>query len=261
MNNEIGNLDLTDRQLLATGAPPRKSFSREIGEATITHSIFGRARVRIIRKHDNIRRSLWWIVLMVLLALVALQVWLAWQQSETAQIEDPASASVPAMQESVPDTAPPPVLETVVPPQPAAAVVKPQPVATPVPVIVPQSTTPKAVPGPNAAAQLPAPTPLPKAVPGPSASAQAPAKTPLPQLQSAPPPAPVVPKVIVPAAPKVIAPAAPPVVKPAPQPAASGVEAVETLSSPVQGKAASQTRQDAEPQKVENPKNDIFSTP
>lgn len=99
MSHEIDQLDIPDRQLRVTSPQPRVSLSREIGEAVITHTIFGKARVRIIRKHDKLRRVLWWTV-MLALAAVAWQVWLALQAPLPSA--EPLSAASTETQTSAP---------------------------------------------------------------------------------------------------------------------------------------------------------------
>src|SRR5512138_155268 len=103
--HEMSQLDIPDRQLRTTSAHPRVSISREIGEATITHTIFGKAKVRIVRKHDRFRRGLELIVL-VLLAVAAWQMWLASQANAPLPSPDsPSSVSASARQ---PETISPP---------------------------------------------------------------------------------------------------------------------------------------------------------
>lgn len=77
MNHEISQLDIPDRQLLSNARP---SIWTEIGEAQITHTIFGRAKVRIIRKNDNRHRALW-ITGIVAIVLAAA----AWEGLFTSQ--------------------------------------------------------------------------------------------------------------------------------------------------------------------------------
>jgi hypothetical protein len=84
---EIGQLDVSDRQLLATKAKPRVSLSREIGEAVVTHTIFGRAKVRIIRKQDQTRRAMWMTALAV--TALAAAAWQASRQNEPQQNAEP----------------------------------------------------------------------------------------------------------------------------------------------------------------------------
>jgi len=57
MSHEINQLDIPDRQLQASTAQSKASTWTDIGEAQITYTIFGKAKVRIIRKHDNARRT------------------------------------------------------------------------------------------------------------------------------------------------------------------------------------------------------------
>ncbi|BCK88223.1 hypothetical protein MIZ01_2024 [Sideroxyarcus emersonii] len=84
MSHENSQLDISDRQLLPPASP---SVWTEIGEAEITHNIFGRAKVRIIRKHDNVRRALW-LVVIVAVAAIAWQGWLAFRPVDALQSAD-----------------------------------------------------------------------------------------------------------------------------------------------------------------------------
>jgi hypothetical protein len=103
MSHENSELDIADRQLLPTGTRPRVSMSREIGEAVITHTIFGKAKVRIIRKNDDSRRALWLTALAFAgVTLTSAAIWQGWfssPQIEPIQNADslaPVSAEVPA---------------------------------------------------------------------------------------------------------------------------------------------------------------------
>lgn len=92
MNHEISELDIPNRQLLASNVRP--SIWTEIGEAQITHTIFGRAKVRIIRKNDNRHRIFW--VLGVAVVAIAAAVWqglFTSQQPEEVQSADRPSVS------------------------------------------------------------------------------------------------------------------------------------------------------------------------
>ena len=85
MKQEIGQLDIPNGQLLDTGGQSKVSYSREIGEAQIVHTIFGKAKVRIVRKHDGFRRALWWMALAaVVLEVATWQGWLTPQPSGAA---------------------------------------------------------------------------------------------------------------------------------------------------------------------------------
>jgi hypothetical protein len=87
MSHEIGQLDIPDPRLRTSSASSRASVWTEIGEAQVTHTLFGRARVRIIRKHDKIRRALWLTAMAAAaaLAVTAWQSWLAAQQPAAPQ--------------------------------------------------------------------------------------------------------------------------------------------------------------------------------
>lgn len=89
MNHEISQLDIPDRQLLASNTRP--SIWTEIGEAQITHTIFGRAKVRIIRKNDNRDRVLWFTGIAAIVLAAA-----AWQGLFTShQAEQSLGADQP----------------------------------------------------------------------------------------------------------------------------------------------------------------------
>jgi hypothetical protein len=103
MSHEINQLDIPDRQLQASTSQSKASTWTDIGEAQITYTIFGKAKVRIIRKHDNARRTflLTGTAVMVLAAL-AWQVWFTSQQTEPQQSADPASTLSASELESAP---------------------------------------------------------------------------------------------------------------------------------------------------------------
>lgn len=94
MSHEIGQLDISDRQLM-TKTKSKASDWTEIGEATITHSIFGKAEVHIVRKYDALRRALSRMLLFFLLAVAA---WLGWVRLQpnypapSADLSSPLSA-------------------------------------------------------------------------------------------------------------------------------------------------------------------------
>ena len=88
MKQENIQPDIPDRPLLVSSAHP--NVWTEIGEAQVTHTIFGRAKVRVIRKNDNIHRALW-LMLVVVLAAAVWQGWVAFQPGEPLQRADSLS--------------------------------------------------------------------------------------------------------------------------------------------------------------------------
>lgn len=163
MSDENNQPDLQDRELLP--ARSRVSLSREIGEAVVIETIFGKAKVRIIRKYDNIRRALWLLVLVAAGAAAAWQGWLALQPVGVLPVAAPeagVNAAAPASEPvSRPEVANIPVAAS----QPAVAAV------------LPHSAVP-AAPGLHASAPVPArPRVMPLAA---SAPAAAPVYKPLP---------------------------------------------------------------------------------
>ena len=93
MGHEISQFDIPDRQLLATNS--HTSMWSDIGEAKITHTIFGRARVRVIREKDKIIRT-WLLAALAAIALgvAAWQGWIALQQSKLLAATPPLSERI-----------------------------------------------------------------------------------------------------------------------------------------------------------------------
>jgi hypothetical protein len=93
MGHEISQFDIPDRQLMA-GSGQARMWS-DIGEAKITHSIFGVARVRVIREKDKVVRA--WLLaalLVIALAVAAWQGWIALQQSKLLAATPPLSERI-----------------------------------------------------------------------------------------------------------------------------------------------------------------------
>jgi hypothetical protein len=118
------------------------SLSREIGEAQITHTIFGRAKVRIIRKGDQARRNM--IFAAIAAAAVAAAAWQGWfipQQTEPEQGMAPAPAASVEAQIHVPASQPESIVLPVTQP-----LVKSEPVVLPVPAVTSPAPSQKIVP-------------------------------------------------------------------------------------------------------------------
>jgi hypothetical protein len=76
MGHEISQFDILDRQLLATNSQPRVSIMSDIGEAKITRTIFGRAKVSVIREQDRKRRA--WLLTALVVTVIAVAAWQGW---------------------------------------------------------------------------------------------------------------------------------------------------------------------------------------
>src|SRR5665647_2446870 len=76
MGHEVSQFDILDCQLLATNSQPRVSLMSDIGEAKITHTIFGRAKVRVIREQDRKRRA--WMLTVLVVTAIAAAAWQGW---------------------------------------------------------------------------------------------------------------------------------------------------------------------------------------
>ena len=96
MGHEISQFDIPDRNLLAKGEQPRADMMvMDIGEAKITRTIFGKARVRVIRERDKKRRA--WLLTafaVMVLAVAAWQGWVALQQMLNAAPPLPLSERI-----------------------------------------------------------------------------------------------------------------------------------------------------------------------
>jgi hypothetical protein len=159
MSEQSSQPDLQDRQLIP--ARSRVSLSREIGDAVITETIFGNARVRIIRKNDKFHRAMWLLALAGagIVAAAAWQSWVVSQQSvvvpDVVPVVTPSAdvaEVVPASQvEAAPALAPsaPVIAQPVAPLQTVpvsavpAAVAPAKPVFVPRPVIVKPQSAPQ----------------------------------------------------------------------------------------------------------------------
>jgi hypothetical protein len=76
MGYEISQFDILDRQLLASDPQPKTAKASDIGEAKVTRTFFGRARVRVIRAQDRKRRS--WLLTVLLVMATAVAAWQGW---------------------------------------------------------------------------------------------------------------------------------------------------------------------------------------
>ncbi|MGA7749518.1 MAG: hypothetical protein WCA63_05170 [Gallionella sp.] len=95
MVHEISQFDIPDRQLLETNAQPRAGIRSDIGEAKITRTIFGGARIRVVRERDKKLRA-WLLAALAVMALAAAawQGWIALQKSELLVAPPPLSERI-----------------------------------------------------------------------------------------------------------------------------------------------------------------------
>lgn len=193
MAYEISQFDLVDRQLLTGSARPATRTCTEIGNAQVTQSIFGKARIRIICAHDRIRR------VRMLSALLAITIALAiWQLTEYGEklFGTPASESVNATVQ----VRPPAFMPEYIPPSATSQRQNEQ--RNPTPAEIYRLTTSRPAPPPsqknpanaaaNPAAALPAGTAIPQTVPLTSPLGTSATKVPV-VAAPAPKPAPVAP--------------------------------------------------------------------
>jgi hypothetical protein len=109
MGHEISQFDIQDRQLLSGSAQP--GMWSDIGQAKITHTIFGRPKVRVIREKDKILRT-WLLAALAAMALGAAgwQGWAALRQNElqaTPSLSERISVGPPVFHpEIIPTTKP-----------------------------------------------------------------------------------------------------------------------------------------------------------
>ncbi len=105
MGRAIEQFYIPDRQLRASSSPPNVNVWTDIGEAKIKQTIFGKAKIQIIRKHDKKRRAWLWAILVVTASAAA-----SWQGWEIYQLKLSA-APPPSLSESIKVS--PPVFQSV----------------------------------------------------------------------------------------------------------------------------------------------------
>lgn len=106
MGREASQFDIPVRQLLATNTQSRAGVLTDIGEAKIIHTIFGRAKVRVIRKQDQIRRTWLMRALAIVVMVLAAASWRGWivllPQTESLQSTAPSSPIGAKVQATMP---------------------------------------------------------------------------------------------------------------------------------------------------------------
>ena len=88
--------DIPDRRLPTVDTPHNESEWTEIGKAEITQSIFGKAKVRIIRQHDKARRA--WFLAALAVLMVTTVAALVWQEQNAPQASKTVRSTEPAPQ-------------------------------------------------------------------------------------------------------------------------------------------------------------------
>lgn len=76
MGYEISQFDILNRQLMASNPQPGTGKVSDIGEAKVTRTLFGRARVRVIRDQDRKRRT--WLLAVLFAAVAVATAWEGW---------------------------------------------------------------------------------------------------------------------------------------------------------------------------------------
>jgi len=88
MAHEISQFDIADRQMLFHNTQSKPVTLIDIGQAIITRTIFGEAKVRVIRKQDRVRRL--WLLTTLLATSVAASSWHWWVASQESPRIPPA---------------------------------------------------------------------------------------------------------------------------------------------------------------------------
>ena len=87
MGYEISQFDIQDRELHAGDPQPKTVKASDIGEAKVTRTFFGRARVRVIRAQDRKRRA--WLLTVLLVIVAAAAAWQGWVIVQRVENEPP----------------------------------------------------------------------------------------------------------------------------------------------------------------------------
>lgn len=105
MGRAIEQFYIPDRQLQESSSPPNVNVWTDIGEAKIQQTIFGKAKIQIIRKQDKKRRTWLWAMLVVTASTAA-----SWQGWEIYQLQINA-VPPPSLSQSIKMS--PPVFQSV----------------------------------------------------------------------------------------------------------------------------------------------------
>ena len=101
MAHEISQFDIPDRQMLVIGRQPKIIKPTDIGNAKITNTFFGNAKIRVTCQKDRNRRV--WLISALLLTLVFAVSWQMWLESQQADLGE---ASRPSLSSSIRVSAP-----------------------------------------------------------------------------------------------------------------------------------------------------------
>ena len=86
MGQDTGQIDISDRQLLTSSSQAKASEWTDIGQAEVFHTIFGKAKVRIVRKNDKMRRVLYWLAIIAIVSIAG-EAWFLFQRPGIDQVE------------------------------------------------------------------------------------------------------------------------------------------------------------------------------
>jgi len=90
---QISQFDISSRQLI-TGQNSRQAGDyTDIGEAQVVSTLFGNAKVRIIRKQKNSSRPWWVLAILVFASGIGVAVWLEFSQPQTEPLQDMAPSA------------------------------------------------------------------------------------------------------------------------------------------------------------------------
>lgn len=76
MGYEISQFDIPTHQLMASSPQPGSGKVSDIGEAKVTRTFFGRAKIRVIHDQDRKRRA--WLLAVLFAAAAAASAWEGW---------------------------------------------------------------------------------------------------------------------------------------------------------------------------------------
>ena len=90
MAHEISQFEIPDRQMLVIGRQPKIIKPTDIGNARITNTLFGNAKIRVTCQKDKNRRM--WLISALLLTLVFAVSWQMWLKSQQADLGEASRA-------------------------------------------------------------------------------------------------------------------------------------------------------------------------
>lgn len=163
MSHEISQFEISGHQLLESNELPKEGEWTDIGEAQVTETIFGKAKVRVIHAHDKQRNAWLLIALGLVVTVLSVTGWQWWNTSQPTEAQ-PGEVSTSSLSSKEPAATPAPQSVYSYSPYTSPTVVS-VPKATPLPAISKPAIIAKSAPQPTPALKNPGQMPVKQVAP------------------------------------------------------------------------------------------------